>query len=330
MADTQGAVPQQQSFESIVAAEAAKAGFTEAPEPAPKPEAKSNGDLGEPIPIHLDGDDKVDVLPPQDVKLEPVKEAAEPPQTVPLAVHIRQRQKADQENAELKRIIAVGSQRLDQLTRSLAPPPAPEPDRNEDPLGAALTGLDQLKGQVKQLADMTLQERQQAQVRSDIEQFKAAVAQDEQNFAATHPDLPDAIAYAKDVKFKEYLALGLDAQQAAARVQQDGYALASHAFQNGWSPSELMYRMATNALNYRRGITAGGGPVSPGEPVAAQPAQTQAEQAVEMRAAGADRAKAGGGAPARSGPMTLQELANLDNDEFAKLTAGKKWDKLFK
>jgi hypothetical protein len=161
-------------------------------------------------------------------------------------------------------------------------------------------------------------------VRADLEAFKAAVAQDEQNFAAQVPDLPQAIAFAKDMKFKEYLALGLDAQQAAARVQQDGFALASHAFQHGYSPSELIYRVS-KAQGWK-GLTAGGEPAT----VTAAEQSTPAEQVVEMRAAGADRAKGGGGAPARSGPMTLQELANLDNDEFAKLTSGKKWEKLFR
>lgn len=325
MAQAQAAASPPPSFEAIVAAEAAKAGYTEAPEPTPA--AQPEVDLGEPIP--LPQDDQVDVPVPTDVKLDAVKEVAreEAPQTVPLAVHIRQRQKAEAETAELRRIIQVGSQRLDQLTRAITPPPPAEPDRNEDPLGAALSGLDQLKGQVKQLSDMTLAERQQAQVRADIESFKAAVAQDEQNYAAQVPDLSARIAYVKDLKFKEYVALGLEPQQAAARVQQDGFALASHAFQHGYSPSELISRMA-DTYNYRPGMTAGGESVAAG--TAAANTETSAQQAVAMRAAGAERAKGGGGAPARSGPVTLQELANMDNDEFAKLTAGKKWDKLFK
>jgi hypothetical protein len=159
------------------------------------------------------------------------------------------------------------------------------------------------------------------------------VYEDEQTYKAEVPDLNEAMTYAKDTKFREYVALGMDAQQAAARVQQDAFALASHAFQNGLSPSDLVYRMA-HALGYKRGAN-GTSPPANGQSRGANGRfvdgnGTSAEQAVEMRAAGSERSKSGGGAPENLGPLTLQQLATMDNDEFARMTSGKKWDKLFK
>jgi hypothetical protein len=257
---------------------------------------------------------------------EPEKPAA--PQVVPLAVHIRQRERYEREQAELRRVVEDGNKRLQQLMETISPP-TPPVDRNTDPLGATLQEMDSLRGDIKETKEMLQRRQQEETQRAQINAFQNAVIADEQEFVKQADDYPQAITYVKDMKFREYVALGLDAQQAAARVQQDAFALAQHAFQQGQSPSELAYRMSA-ALGYKRSAAKAAAAQQDDELATAPAQKTQAEQAVEMRAAGAQRSKAAGGAASTGGAMTFAELANLDNEEFAKMTAGKKWDRLFR
>jgi hypothetical protein len=316
------AMSEEPSFEQQVATAAKEAGVVEVP--------AESADAPAPVPsIPAGSQDE-----PAALAAPKAEEPPPPPQTVPLAVHIRQREKHDREVRELREQFNVGNQRLQQLMQSLQPAPPPAPDPNVDPLGAALSKLDTLEANVNQVVTATAEERKTAQLRQQIAQFERAVYEDEQAYKAEVPDLGEAMAYAKDTKFREYVALGMDAQQAAARVQQDAFALASHAFQNGLSPSDLVYRMA-HALGYKRAApattaatvaSAAGAPARDADGRFVAP--SAAEAAIEMRAAGSERAKGGGGAPENLGPITLQQLATMDNDEFAKLTSGKNWNKL--
>lgn len=276
-----------------------------------------------------------DYKPPQDApaveaKPEPAPEPEKPapPQVVPLAVHIRQREKYERELASIREQTEIGNKRLQQLVETISPPPAPV-DRNTDPLGATLQEMDGLRGEVRETREMLQKRQQEEQQRAHINAFQQAVVSDEQAFVRQVNDYPEAITYVKDLKFREYVALGLDAHQAAGRVQQDTFALAQHAFQQGVSPSELAYRMAV-AVGYKKSAKI----VAPQQDeelaTAPIPEKTQAQQAVEMRAAGGQRNKASGGAASTGGALTFAELANLDNEEFAKMTADKKWDRLFK
>lgn len=251
---------------------------------------------------------------------EPVVEkVAEPavPQTVPLAVHIRQRERMDSEIRELRRITEVGNQRLQELTRAIQPAPTPI-ERATDPLGATLEGMDKLSQEVKAINERSAKQQQEEQNRAAINQFNRYVAADEQEYIKQAPDLVDAINYAKNLKFNEYTALGLPPEMAVKRVDQDAFALAQHAVNTGASPSEMVYRTAI-ALGYRKAAAV---------ETPATPAPTPAETAVEMRKAGSERGKASGGAATHGGPISFAELAALDNDEFAKMTSGKKWGRL--
>ncbi len=310
---------QQQTFQQEVAGAAKEAGIVEAPEPAP---STPDGSTDEPA----------TPAAPAAAEAPKAEEPPPPPQTVPLAVHIRQREKHDRELRELREQFTVGNQRLAQLMQSLLPAPAPPPDPSTDPLGAALAKLDVLEKNVGEVVTATAEERKTAALRQQIAQFERAVYEDEQAYKAEFPDLDEVMTYAKDVKFKEYTALGMDPRQAALRVQQDAFALAQHAFQNGLSPSHLVHQMGV-ALGWKKGNIRNTETPAENQPKPAEITPetrqiTAAEQAVEMRAAGADRAKGGGGAPENLGPITLQQLATMDNDEFARMTSGKKWNKL--
>jgi hypothetical protein len=316
---------QEPSFEQQVSTAAAEAGIVDAPAP---PEAEpSSTPAGSP-------DEPAAAAPPPKAE-----EPAPAKDTIPLAVHIKAREQHQRELRQMREQFELGNQRLQELTRSLQPPPQPRADPSTDPLGAALEKLDSLEGQVSQVVAKTQEEQRTQVLRQQIAQFERAVYEDEQSYQAS-ADLPEVMRFVKDMKFREYVALGMDAQQAAARVQQDAFAMASHAFQTGQSPSHLVHQMGL-AFGYKKGAAAsngnGNGAHAPsGVPADATPPRgpngrfqpSSAEQTVEMRAAGADRARGGGGSPENLGPLTLQQLATMDNEEFAKMTSGKKWNKL--
>ena len=307
-------------FSEQVAAEAAAAGITDAPMTA---EEEALAPTSPPADSSL----AAPAAPADPAPVEAKKEEAQapkPPQTVPLAVHIRQREKYEREQAQLRQIVEQGNARLQQLMEQLNPPKPPI-DRNADPLGATLQELDAMKSEMGQTREMLTKRQEEEMRRQQIAAFENAVVADEQNYSKVAPDYGQAVAYARDLKFREYQALGLDPPLAAARVQQDAYALAQHAMQQGVSPAELAYRVATT-LGYRAQAAAPAStPANPGLPV-----NRDAQEVVAMRAEGAKKSSATGGSPTPSGALSFAELAALDNEEFAKMTSGKAWDKLMR
>lgn len=253
-----------------------------------------------------------------EVKEEPKAEEKKPPETVPLAVHIRQREKHDRELANVRQQFAalqqqveIGNQRLQQLT-AIPEPPAPDP--NTDILGSLAYQQQQLQKNVGEVKESLERQKQEQIVRQQREMLYNTVKSDEEVFSQDHPDYREAVSYAKGTMYNEYLALGLTEQQAQAKLQQDAYALAVHAMQTGQSPSEIAYKIAM-ARGYRRKEAAE-------EPVQQEP------NVVEMRQAGAARSKGAGSGDGAAKPLTFAELAAMDNEEFTKLTSGKNWKKL--
>jgi hypothetical protein len=315
------------TFAEEVAKAAAEAGIKEdAPEPMTQEEESlpaeeyrpANALLSEAEPTKEEATEAA--KPEEPAKEEPKQE---PPQTVPLAVHIRQRERFEREQQELRRAVEVGNQRLAELARALQPEQKPV-DRNTDPLGAALQQMDGLSQEVQETRKLLAQREQEEHTRRQLADFQNRVVSDEQVFATQQPDYPDAVRFAKDMKYREYIALGLDPHQAGARVQQDAFALAQHAMQQGMSPAELAYRMAS-ALGYRKAHVA-----QTQQEETHATTKSQAEETVQMRAAGAQRGKGTGGASATTGAISLADLAAMDNEEFAKMTSGKKWEKLLR
>lgn len=295
------------TFAEEVAAAATEANLPDVPEPevmTPEEEA---------IPAPTPGEE---AKAPE----EPKKEE---PQTVPLAVHIRQREKQEREARELRnQLVAMqesfrrGEERLTQLTQMLTPTQQ-APDPNTDVLGHMVYQQQEAKKQLDALNARLTQQDTEARSRQELERFTNYVISDEKQFEQQAPDYKEAVNFAKGVKLKEYLALGLDQQQAAARVQQDALAIATHAVSQGASPSEFVYRLA-QALGYQ--------PKAIPTPTDT-PTPTPQDNVIAMRQAGAERGKPAGGAAA-PGQITFADLAHMDNEEFAKMTAGNNWKKL--
>jgi len=240
------------------------------------------------------------------------------PQNVPLAVHMRQREKFERELQEMRRQQAIGQQRLEQLMmmRQQQPPaPEPEPDFETEPADALYHGQRKLQQQIEAMNRQLQQRQQQEQAVTQAQMFHRHVQQDEAQFTEEAPDYEEAVQYMKGIKAREYEAIGLSPQQAQAKVMADAAALARFALSQGSSPARAAYNLA-KALGYQQrpaGAPTGNG--SGGDPIA-------------MRKAAQTASRGGGGSGGSSRTPTFAELANMSDEEFSKLTSGGNWAKL--
>ena len=233
------------------------------------------------------------------------------PDKVPLAVHLRQRERFERQLAEQQQRFEIGQQRLEQIARQLAPK-APEPDP-DDILGRQLHELQEVKQTLGHLTAQQQQEREQRQAREQLDGMVRAVKQDEAVFIKDNPDYVEAINHAKAVKRSEYMALGLSEQQANARLQADAIAIAQQAYQIGESPAALAYRLA-DALGYRKSATT---------------AEAAPTNVLAMRQQGQRMATGGGGGGGNKGTIpSFAELASMSNEAFEAATKGGNWQKI--
>ncbi len=306
------------TFEQEVQAAAKEANLPDVPDMTPEEEA---------IPAEVATQPEPAQAPVEEPKSEEpaVKEEKAVPETVPLAVHIRQREKHDrelmglrQQLTQMQQQFAQGNERLQQITSMLHPEEAP-PDPKTDVIGTLLYEQQQLRKQMETVSQRMVQADTEARSRNELERFSQFVVQDEKRFEQEAPDYKQAIDWVKGVKLREYQALGMDEHQAVARVQQDALAIATHAAKQGASPAEFGYRLA-KALGFQAGQAKATAP-------AATP-KSEADNVIAMRQAGTERSKPAGGAAQGGGALTFADLAAMDNEEFAKMTSGNNWKKL--
>lgn len=246
-------------------------------------------------------------------KAEDGEEHKATPQTVPLAVHIRERERFKAERVAFQQQQELVTQRLQQLFAAQQQArQEPVPDQDTDPLGYQIHLQKQTAAQVQALQEQQVQERQQRAAAEQRQQAVQYVAQkvdaDEKAFLAQAPDYKDAIQHARNVKFAEYTALGMTEEQASQRLQQDAWALSIFAAENGLNAAEYAYQVS-QALGYKPGA------------VGTNP--------LEMRQRG-QKVSVGGGAGGKKTAPTFADLAAMSNDEFAKLTKGDNWEKFAK
>jgi hypothetical protein len=250
--------------------------------------------------------------PPQ----EPGQEGDEQqpkPQHVPLAVHIRERQRHAQERQAWEQQQAIVNQRLQQLfamQQQAKTQESPPPDKDTDPIGYGIWLNEQT---ARRLEQSELQRQQSEQQRAAVEQQEKAVRfvaekvlQDEKDFVARTPDYKDAINALRNVKYAEYMALGMTEEQASQKLQQDAWALSIHAANSGINSAEYAYQLA-QALGYK-------------------PKAAQGTNVLDMRSKGLRTGVSGGAGGKKTAP-TFADLAAMSNEDFAKLTSGDNWRK---
>jgi hypothetical protein len=292
-------------------------------------------------------DGKGDVAPPeapaepaqpQEAKPAPeAVEAADAPQetpqeakTVPLgALHEERNKRKEAERAmrtlreEMQRI----SGQLDVL-KGVAPQaqPAPKPTVADAPIEA-----------LEQVVQYVEQDRAERQNVAQYHEFTNAVNAAEREFAAKTPDFQAAVDFLHQGRLAEMKAIGYPDQayidpatgqripSAAEIIAQEAIGISSTAFQQGVNPAERFY-----ALARARGYSAKAAETTePSDGAKTAAALEKAADKLATIAKGQQASKslssAGG---ASNDALTLEAIASMDEEEFAKIS-DKVWKRMW-
>jgi hypothetical protein len=269
---------------------------------------------------------------------EPAPEAAPEPQgeqkpakTVPLSA-LHEERKARQELArkleEAERTKAAElarlQERLDllaQATQAMTAQPqlpaqreAPMPDPNIDPMGYVQWNIERQNRRFEELANriqpvesaVTQQERITAQQRQ-VQELVQWGQNQEAEFTAQQPDYGRATAFLRESRMNELTAAGLSPAEVQAAIAQDTLQLAAMARQRGQNFGRMLYSLA-QARGYKP------------ETQASAP-QGTAQAALERATRGAAMAPGLPNGSAPRGGLTVQELANMSEAQFADFLA---------
>jgi hypothetical protein len=231
--------------------------------------------------------------PKPEPKAEPEKE---PKTVVPLAAMLEERK-------EHKRQIERMEERFQQLVQRFAPaqqPAAPpKPSVDEQP-------VEVLRDIVQRVERQDIERQQMAQQAQLADALTAA----EMQFAATVPDYEDATQHYTQQRAQELALFGNSPMQIREIMRNEALGIAQVAFQQGRNPAELAYSLAK-----QRGY-AGKKAEAPKAP---EPdAQRQIETLAKGSAASMSLGTAGG-AP-NEGGLSLKALADMSNEDFAKIS----------
>lgn len=253
-----------------------------------------------------------DQAPPEAAPQQP----EEPARQVPLAELLKERQArkaAAEEAARLRQEYERGTQELAALKRlveeRLAPsqPPAQLPDMNTDPVGhfaAKTQSLEQVVAELrKEREQQTEAQRRAAQEQELVMRYVSA----NREYAATVPDWNDAYSHVVQGLIAEAKLMGANEAQAVEYAHATEKRLAQAAFTHGDNPGRAIYELA-KARGYQ-GKAQRGAP-----PPAAEQVETM-RRAQAARNPGSSNARA----PGDYTGLSLAELANMPEEDFAKV-----------
>lgn len=237
---------------------------------------------------------------------------AEKPEKKPAAVPSWRLREETQKRRALEEQIQKMEARFQALQQRLETPqeaPKPPPAYEEDPGAHLMHRLNDHEQTLKAVREREAAQQQQMQEMQVIQTWAQRFTQEEQSFAQERaPDYYDAVSYLRETRMKEYETLGWDPASAKQMIDREAIQIGMDAERRGVSAAERFYQLAK-----LRGFQG------------KQPQQDLRRTAENMQRA---RSLGPSGKPS-SRKLTLAEIAQLDDDEFDKLTAGKKWKKLW-
>ena len=265
---------------------------------------------------------------PQEPKAEEAPETPEeeakpekPPKGfVPHGALHEERQKRKEMEAQLQRIQQettyrqqLMEQRLQQLYQSQQQANQPKPPSYEDdPLGNLKHTQELTQQQIQQLNDRY---RQEAENRNRYEQAQAYKAQlesvvqsDVAQFSQEHPDYLEALGHARQTRVRQHMAIGLSEAEAVQLMYQEEYQLAEAALQRGKSPAQAAYDIA-KAYGWTKG-------------------KPSSETKIETLQKGVKAAQSLGSGGTPTGTPSIDQLADMSDDEFAAFKKSGGWEKL--
>lgn len=199
---------------------------------------------------------------------------------------------------DLQSKVDMMNRRFEQMIASMQPPPQqpePEPDYDEDPVGATHNKVDRALKAVEELKRNSEVQRQS----DEWNGYVRGVQADEAQFKAKTPDYNDAVAFLQNRRATELQAMGYGDEDIMRVIASDAYAVTQRAQQLGKSPAAFAYEMA-RSVGYK---------------------PKQAGQSLEQMAAGqrVARSVGGGGVSAGDSTPSLEDLANMSDADFEKL-----------
>lgn len=216
-----------------------------------------------------------------------------------------------QKREAVQRALAA-EQRAEQIQRQMLEfmarqqqPAAPQIDSN-DPLAVIQHQVTQTAEQQKAMLEQQQRQQYEQQQQQNYQNFVNAVKAQEAEFVKVQPDANEAIGFLKQSRVNEYKAGGLSHQEAVQRMLKDEHDLVVWAMQSGENPAKAAFDMA-----------AARGYVSPKQKIAMQ----RDGQGASLPTGTGGK---GGGEP------SLEALLKMSGSDFAKATAGDKWEKLLK
>ena len=278
-----------------------------------------------------------------------VNTAPEEPKTsqVPIAdllLERRRRQQIETDLQEQKQTLAVmnerimNAQRMQQMQqaqemrqRQLEENPPPDPE--EDPIGAANYKIQQLEGQLRNVARTTAQQQAQNQeqeaVLNDIVQQSQNL---QQQFVQSTPDYWDAFQHLIDTRTTELKTMGYDGANLTQIIDNEKGMIVNSCIERdargnmaGWkqNPAEVAYNLArqrgyVDAATRQAHEQAQQQAAQEAQPVVREPVEVPGNQRMDMMNQGVQAARSASdlGSTANRGVLTLDQIADMSDAQF--------------
>ena len=203
-------------------------------------------------------------------------------------------------------------QRFQQLVESFQNPQPKPPSFEDDPLEALRYETQQLKQYAIQHQQTEQQKYQQQQYQQFEQDFQRRYEKSAHEYVKQQPDFPKAYQFYNKDFYETLLEAGYESDQAKELMRQDEMAIAAKAFQDGVNPADRIYKLA-----HRRGYKV----------AQAQAPKAEAKQSIEQLEKGLQASKTLSNMGGKTeSELTLEWIANMDDDEFAKFD----WNKFVK
>jgi len=257
---------------------------------------------------------------------------------VPLARLVEERKKRQEREGEIARIqkeYADDLKRTQQrILDSLPPAPKPVtpeeeplPDIERDPYNHLLKRTERAEKQVQQAQEWRQHLENQARQQQTVSQVQQFIAQDEANFSTQNPDYADARSHVVEQWRREAEIAGAGPEVVQQYIAQETMKIIQAAAQFNRSPSEIVYNLAK-----LRGFASAPADDSDAEAQIAEAARVpqralQNGPDIDTIQKGLNKSRTPSNSKTVTAP-SIQNLLDLDDDEFFEATKGNKWNKL--
>ncbi len=189
------------------------------------------------------------------------------------------------------------------------PPEPPAPAYEEDPGAHLLHEVGKVKQTAEELAKWKQAQQEAYQSQEAAKAYAQHFRQSEQQYASQVPDYDDAATFLRQSRIEEYKVLGWSEADAQQAVLKEAFDIAVATEQRGGNPPEVFYTLAKQR-GYQR-----------------KPKESESSN-LERIKENVEKTQSLGSTGSANKRPTLAQLAELDDEEFDKVTAGDNWAKL--